>query len=48
MFKFYENYKGYEVDTFGNGFTVFYQGDEVYFDTAKEAEAFIDEINEEV
>lgn len=39
-------YKGYEIETFGNGYTVFYQGDEIYFDTEAEAKAFIDEVSE--
>lgn len=36
-------YKGYEIEIFGCGFTVFFEGDEVYFDTEEEAKAFIDE-----
>lgn len=47
-FKPYENYKGYEIDFFADGFTVCYCGDEVYFSTKKEAMAFIDEICDEV
>lgn len=30
-----------EVEKFGNGWTVFYCGDEIYFDTYEEAEQFI-------
>lgn len=44
-----KHYKGYEID-FGmvpNGVTVFFEGDEIYFATEKEAQAFIDEITEE-
>lgn len=48
MFKFYEVYKGYEINIFADGFTVCYQGDEVFFDSAKEAEGFIDSIVKEV
>lgn len=36
-------YKGYEIETFGPGYTVFFEGDEIYFDTEEEAKAFIDE-----
>ena len=36
-------YKGYEIEVFGPGYTVFFEGDEVYFDTVEEAKAFIDE-----
>jgi len=39
-----EEYKGYEIELFGNGYTVFYCGDEVYFNTVEEAKAFIDEV----
>ena len=35
-------YKGYEIQPFGNGFTVFFEGDEVYFETQEDAELFID------
>ena len=37
-------YKGYEIDEFGEGFTVFYCGDEIYFETFNEAKEFIDEL----
>jgi len=30
-----------EIETFGNGYTVFYQGDEIYFDTYDEAMEFV-------
>lgn len=36
-------YKGYEIEAFGAGVTVFFCGDEIYFDTEEEAKAFIDE-----
>jgi hypothetical protein len=36
-------YKGYEIEAFGSGYTVFFCGDEIYFDTEDEAKAFIDE-----
>lgn len=38
-------YKGYEIEDFMTGYTVFYNGDEIYFDTIDEAKAFIDEEN---
>lgn len=37
-------YKGYDIESFGGGFTVFHEGDEVYFDTRDEAKSFIDEM----
>ena len=40
------NYKGFYIEIFGNGFTVFFQGDEIYFDTVEEAKTFIDEMGE--
>lgn len=36
------NYKGYEIEPFGNGYTVFYEGDELYFEKEDEVIAFID------
>ena len=33
------------IEKFGNGYTVYYQGDEIYFDTYEEAEQFVEEIN---
>lgn len=33
-----------QIESFGNGYTVFYNGDEVYFDTHEQAENFIEEI----
>ena len=36
-------YNGYEIEIFGSGFTVFFEGDEIYFDTEEEAKAFIDQ-----
>jgi len=38
-------YRGYWIDHHGNGFTVFYEGDEIYFKTVKEAQNFINEVN---
>lgn len=35
-------YKGYDIDKFGDGYTVLYQGDEVYADSLKDARDFID------
>ena len=32
------------IETFGNGYTVFFEGDEIYFDTYEEAEQFIKEM----
>ena len=32
------------IETFGNGYTVFFEADEVYFDTYEEAEQFIKEM----
>ncbi len=40
------NYKGFYIEIFGNGFTVFFQGDEIYFNTVEEAKTFIDEMGE--
>ena len=39
-------YKGYEIDTqtFANLITVFFEGDEVAFESIEEAKAFIDEV----
>lgn len=37
-------YKGYSIDDFGFDYTVFYHGDEIYFDTIEGACEFIDEI----
>lgn len=31
------------IEKFGEGYTVFYEGDEIYFDTYEEAEAFVNE-----
>lgn len=35
------------IEKFMNGYTVFYEGDEIYFDTYEEAEAFIEEMEEQ-
>jgi|GEM_PF-4738306 len=32
-----------KITKFGNGYTVFFQGDEIYFDTFAEAAAFVNE-----
>ncbi len=37
-------YKGYYIEIFGFGYTVFFQGDEIYFSTETDAKEFIDEI----
>lgn len=29
------------VEKFGNGYTVFFMGNEIYFDTKEDAEAFV-------
>lgn len=41
-------YKGYEIEaTYAlHGYTVFYEGDEIYFDAIDEAKAFIEEVAE--
>ena len=36
-------YKGIEYEVFENGFTVFFEGDEIYFETEEEVKEFIDE-----
>lgn len=33
-----------EIEVFGNGYTVCFCGDEIYFDTYEEAEKFIKEV----
>lgn len=33
-----------KIEQFGEGFTVFYEGDEIYFATEEEARAFIEEV----
>ena len=35
-----------QIEQFFDGFTVFYQGDEIYFDTEQEAQEFIDSVEE--
>lgn len=35
-----------EIEKFGNGYTVFFMGDELYFDTYEEAQQFINEQEE--
>lgn len=39
-------YKGYEIETFGSGYTVYYMGDEIFFDTLEESMRFIDDVTE--
>lgn len=34
-------YRGVTIEEFGSGYTVFFEGDEIYFPTLKEAEEFI-------
>lgn len=36
-------YKGYVIETFGSGYTIFFQGDEIYFNSIEQAKNFIDE-----
>lgn len=31
------------IEKFGDGYTVFFEGDEIYFDTYEEAEQFVKE-----
>lgn len=38
------SYKGFEIEKFGKGFTVLFEGDEVYFGSVDEAKKFIDEV----
>lgn len=33
------------IEKFGNGYTVFYQGDEIYFDTYEDAAKFLAEVD---
>ena len=40
-------YRGYMIEAFLDGFTVFYCGDEVYFDTVEDAKEFIREVEKE-
>lgn len=37
-------YRGYTIERFMSGYTVFYNGDEVYFTTVTEAQEFIDSL----
>ena len=37
------NYKDNSITILGDGVTVFYEGEELYFDTVDEAKSFIDE-----
>lgn len=36
------------IDRFGNGYTVFFEGDEIYFNTYEEAEQFIKDHEEDI
>ena len=38
------NYKGFEYETFGKGYIVLFEGDEIFFDTEKEVHGFIDSV----
>lgn len=38
------DYKGFLIEDFGAGYTVCYQGDELYFETIEGACEFIDEL----
>lgn len=38
------DYKGYFIESFMSGYTVFFEGDEVYFTTVAEAQEFIDNL----
>ena len=38
-----ESYKGNDITYFNDGYTVFFEGDELYFGTIEEAKQFIDE-----
>lgn len=38
------NYKGYEITGFGNGYTVEFEGEEIYFTSVEEAKAFIESL----
>lgn len=31
------------IEKFGSGYTVFFEGDELYFDTEEDAKAFLDD-----
>ena len=35
-------YKGFEIEELFGGYTVTFEGDEIYFDTVEEAKEFID------
>lgn len=37
-------YNGYDITPHNNGFTVFFDGDEIYFSTMKKAYEFINEV----
>lgn len=37
-------YKNYFIENFMKGFTVFYMGDELFFDTIESAKEFIDSL----
>lgn len=39
-------YRDYTIEEFGNGYTVYYHGDEIYFSTLDGAKEFIDGLND--
>ena len=39
-----ENYKGYTITYMTGGCTVFEEGDEIYFDSVKDAKVYIDSL----
>lgn len=41
------NYREYTITEHGSGYTVFYMGEEIFFDTLDGAKMFIDELCEE-
>ena len=38
-------YRGFWIDPYKQGYTVLFEGDEIYFKTIREAQHFIDKIN---
>ena len=38
-------YRGYTIEELFGGYTVFYHGDEIFFETLDGAKEFIDELN---
>lgn len=39
-------YKGFTIEKLFGGYTVLFEGDEVFFDTIEQAKAFIDEVTQ--